>query len=463
MKITLIEPSPPGFHIYTFIRQVRIGLPLIATLLRDRGHDVKVYAESLGDMDWNRVLSSDLVGISTTTSTVVKAYRYASRVREAGIPVVMGGPHVTFLVDEALEYCDYVVRGEGEDTMLELVECLRGRRDLESVRGLSYRTADGNVVHNEARGLRPQLTDLPWPDLSLVDRFEKIIPTPVLTSRGCPHDCEFCSVVAMFGRRYRRVEPEQVVEYLKNLRPKQVFFYDDNFFITKQSAKKLLSLMIRRGAEVPFSAQIRVDSVYKGGKTDHELLKLLREAGCFLVYLGIESVNPDTLAAFNKGQEVEEIRGGLAALHSYGIKTHGMFVFGADTDTTESLQATVDFAIDNNISSAQFLALTPLPGTQTFAQLEREGRIFTKNWSLYDGHHVVFKPKLMSPWQLQTHVIESHLRFYHPKRLYRSPKHRFYGFLLSNAWLRVPENVAYLRELRTYSEGLSRLGIPGSA
>ena len=462
MKITLIEPSPPGFHVYTFVRQVRLGLPLMATLLRDRGHDVEVYAESLGEVDWARVLSSDLVGISSTTSTVVKGYRYAERVRESGIPVVMGGPHVTFMVDEALDYCDYVARGEGEDTLVDLVDYLRGRRDLESVLGLSYRGVDGSVIHNEARGLRPKLTDLPWPDFSLIDEYERISPTPLLTSRGCPNDCEFCSVVAMFGHRYRRVEPEQVVDEIKRLRPKQIFFYDDNFIITKRSAKKLLSLMIRQGVATRFSAQIRVDSVYKDGKTDHELLGLLKEAGCFLVYLGLESVNPDTLAAYNKGEAVEDIIGGIEALHSYGIKTHGMFVFGADTDTPETLKATVDFTIDHNLSSAQFLALTPLPGTRTFEQLEREGRIFTKNWSLYDGHHVVFKPARMSPWQLEMSVLEAHLRFYGPRRMLKNTRHRFFGFLLANAWLRVPENVAYLRELHAYSEGLSQLGIPGT-
>jgi len=461
LKITLIEPSPPGFHIYTFIRQVRIGPPLMATLLRDRGHDVRVFAESLGEIDWNRVLSSDLVGISTTTSTVVKAYRYADKVREAGIPVVMGGPHVTFLVDEALEFCDYVARGEGEDTLLELVDYLRGRRDLASVNGLSYRGEDGAVIHNEARGLRPTLSDLPWPDLSLIDQYRKIFPLPLLTSRGCPHDCEFCSVVSMFGRRYRRVDPEQVVEELKRLKPKEVFFYDDNFIITKRSAKKLLAQMIRQDVRTKFSAQIRVDSVYKKGRVDHELLKLLVEAGCYLVYLGLESVNPETLAAYNKGQDVDDIRGGLAALHSYGIETHGMFVYGADTDTPESLRATTDFAIENRISSVQFLALTPLPGTRTYYALEQADRIISKNWSLYDGLHVVFKPARMTPWELQTGVIDAHLRFYGAQRMFENTKHRLFGFLISNAWLRVPENVAFMRELKTYTDGLSRLGVPG--
>ncbi len=116
MRITFIEPAAPGFHVYSFVKQMRLGLPLLGALMTARGHEVRIYAESLSEVDWDDVLSSDLVGISTTTSTAIRAYRYAQRVRDAGVPVVMGGPHVTFMADEALDFCDYVVRNEGEET-----------------------------------------------------------------------------------------------------------------------------------------------------------------------------------------------------------------------------------------------------------------------------------------------------------------------------------------------------------
>src|SRR3990170_6139864 len=114
VRITFIEPAAPGFHVYSFVRQLRLGLPLLGALMKARGHEVRIYAESLSEVDWDDVLSSDLVGISTTTSTAIRAYQYAQRVRDAGIPTVMGGPHVTFLADEAMDFCDYVVRNEGE-------------------------------------------------------------------------------------------------------------------------------------------------------------------------------------------------------------------------------------------------------------------------------------------------------------------------------------------------------------
>lgn len=450
MKVTLIEPAPPGFHVYSFIRQVRLGLPLLGTLLRDCGHDVVIYVETLGDIDWQRVQDSDLVGISTITSTAMKAYRYAERAREGGAVVAMGGPHVTFLADEALEFCDYVVRGEGEDTLLELVDHLEGRRSRDGILGLSYRDDDEVPVHAPARPLRLSLDDLPPPDLSLIAHHELISPTPILTSRGCAFDCEFCSVIMMFGRRVRVESAAKVIEAIKAAAPKSIFFYDDNFILSKKRTKLLLAMMIREGLNVPFSAQIRVDSVCKNGRVDHELLQLLREAGCFLVYMGLESANPATLAAFNKQQSVSDIAGGIAALHSYGIKTHGMFVFGSDADTPESLRDTVDFAIAHDIASVQFMVLTPLPGTRQTAKFEAEGRIFTRNWSLYDGHHVVFWPKNMDPLELQETAIRSHHCFYRLRRWRSSPRYRMWGFLISHGWERVPDNMAYVRELHAF-------------
>lgn len=462
MRITFIEPAAPGFHVYSFVKQLRLGLPLLGAIMTARGHEVRIYAESLSEVDWADVFRSDLVGISTTTSTAVRAYRYAQKVRDAGIPVVMGGPHVTFLADEAMDFCDYVVRNEGEETLVELVECLQGRGSLESILGLTYRSGDGEVVHNPARPLLTGLTDLPWPDLNLVVGGEKVKPTPILASRGCPFGCEFCSVVLMFGRKVRFVDPTETVKYLKRLRSNKLFFYDDNFFISRRRGKELLRLMIEEGVNAPFFAQIRVDSVCKNGTVDTELLDLLWNAGCRIVYLGLESVNPATLEEYHKEASLDDMSGGLEALARRGIKTHGMFVFGADSDTRESLYQTADFALDHGLNSAQFLVLTPLPGTRQTAQFEAEGRIFTKNWSLYDGHHVVHWPKQMTPYELQEATLQAHKRFYSARRMFtlrpKAPmyhKHQVQGYLMSRAWEYVRENREYLHELKVFSESQS--------
>jgi radical SAM superfamily enzyme YgiQ (UPF0313 family) len=458
VRIVFIEPAAPGFHVYSFIKQLRLGLPLLGAIMTARGHQVRIYAESLSEVDWDDVLSADLVGISTTSSTAVRAYRYAQRVREAGIPVVMGGPHVTFLADEAMDFCDFVVRKEGEATLVELVEYLHGRGDLQNILGITYRDKNGDVVHNPDRPLLDSLTDLPWPDMSLVVGGEKVTPEPLLASRGCPFDCEFCSVVMMFGRRVRMIEPAEVVRRIKERNPQKLFFYDDNFFISKSRGKQLLAQMIEAGFSMPFYAQIRIDSVCKNGRVDEELLDLLWNAGCRIVYLGLESVNPATLKEYHKESTIEDMAGGLAALARRGVKTHGMFVCGADSDTRESLAMTADFAVEHGLNSAQFLALTPLPGTRQTAQLEAEGRIITKNWSLYDGHHVVFWPKQMTPYDLQDSILQAQRRFCSVRRIfavrYKAPifrKHQIQGYLMSRAWEHVRENREFLRELRDFS------------
>jgi radical SAM superfamily enzyme YgiQ (UPF0313 family) len=459
VRIVFIEPAAPGFHVYSFIKQLRLGLPLLGALMEERGHEVRVYAESLSEVDWDYVLSADLVGVSATTSTVVRAYRYAQRVREAGIPVIMGGPHVTFLAEEALDFCDYVVRNEGEETLVELVDYLQGRGELETIRGLTYRNAEGEIVRNPDRPLLDTLTDLPWPDMSLVVGGDTVEPEPMLASRGCPFDCEFCAVVMMFGRRVRMVEPTEVVKRLKERNPHKVFFYDDNFFISKRRGKELLAEMVEARLPLTFFAQIRIDSICKNGVVDHELLDLMWNAGCRMVYLGLESVNPATLKEFHKESTVEDMAGGLAALAGRGIRTHGMFICGADSDTAESLAMTADFALDQGLNSAQFLALTPLPGTRQTAQLEAEGRIFTKNWSLYDGHHVVFWPKSMTPYELQEAILQAQRRFCSLRKIftvkYKTPmsrRHQLQGYMITRAWEHVPENRAYLRELREFSK-----------
>jgi anaerobic magnesium-protoporphyrin IX monomethyl ester cyclase len=210
---------------------------------------------------------------------------------------------------------------------------------------------------------------------------------------------------------------------------------------------------------MPFFAQIRIDSVCKNGQVDQELLDLLWGAGCRIVYLGLESADPATLKEYHKESTVEDMAGGLEALARRGIRTHGMFVFGADADTRESLAKTADFAVEYGLNSAQFLALTPLPGTRQTAQLEAEGRIFTKNWSLYDGHHVVFWPKHMTPYELQEAILQAQDRFYKVGRLftprYKTPiyrKHQIQGYLMSRAWEHVRENREFLRELREFSQ-----------
>lgn len=424
MKIRLIEPKSSSNNVYDHSRLPRLGLPQIGVILRTLGHDVSITVETLAPVDWDDLMGADLIGISSTTATTPPAYAIADRLRAQGKQVVFGGAHVTFFPDEALEHADYVVCGEGHATIVELVTALETGSDLAGIPGLSYHGLDG-PVHNPPRPNCDQATyaALPSPDLTLIRGYQNMVTTPIMTQWGCPFDCDFCSVIKMFGRKVRARNIEDVLDDLAAIPQGQdIFFYDDNFVVSKARTKALLRGIIERRLNVPWSAQMRAEAIYKSkqtGEWDIELLELMRDSGCMWVYIGFESVNPAALEAYHKQQTVDQIAESIEAFHAYGIPVHGMFVLGCDADTPETIRTTVDFAIKRDIDTVQFLTITPLPGTDFYQRMKAEGRIISTDWELYDGHHVVIQPAQMTPYELQIESMKGMLRFYAPRRAWR--------------------------------------------
>jgi len=406
-RIVLVEPRAPGYHIYSAFTVPRLGLPLMARILRGRGYVVDVYVQEREAVPMSALRDADLVGVSATTSTAGEAYKIASFARGMGKTVVMGGPHVTFVPEEALAYCDIVVRSEGDETFPELVETLKTGGDLNTVQGISFYNGS-EYVATEDRALVCDLDTLPAPDLGAIHFGKKMRIIPVQTSRGCPFHCTFCSVTQMFGHRYRVRSTENVLDELERYKGRSVFFVDDNFTAAPKRTMELLTRMKERGIKLKnWSAQTRVDIA-----KHPELMKLMHETRCSRVYIGFESVNPKTLERLNKHQNVEDVSNAIQSLHRHQISVHGMFMLGADDDTPETIRETLRFANRMRIDTVQFLALTPLPGTDTAHELELAGRIFTHDWRLYDGHHVVYTPQNMSPEQLQRGILWGMLQFY---------------------------------------------------
>lgn len=409
-KIVFIEPKSPGFHVYTKWGLPRLGTLMLGTILKNAGFDVKVFLEDIRGINFDEVFDADAVGISTITSTAPRAYEMANMIRKAGIPVFMGGPHVSFLAEEALSYCDFVLKGEAEESILPFIRALQSGVGFENIPGLSW-MKEGNVSDNPMPDHCSQLDNLPFPDFSLIGGNKKfdgdLTVTPVMMSRGCPFGCNFCSVTRMFGRKYRHRSIDNVIAELKERRPEWVFFYDDNFAADPAHTKGLLKRMIASGITPKWSAQVRIDIA-----KDKELLELMRRSNCVYIYIGLESINPKTLKALNKGQTPEQIEEAIKTINSYGINIHGMFIFGADHDDVSTIRGTVKFAKKNQLASVQFMILTPLPGTPVFEQMEKEGRLLSRDWSYYDAHHVVFMPKNMSFLQLQKHTLRAMLKFY---------------------------------------------------
>jgi radical SAM superfamily enzyme YgiQ (UPF0313 family) len=409
-KIVFIEPKSPERHVFSRWKLPRLGTVVLATRLKQAGYEVKVFVEDVAPVDYEAFFSADLIGISTITSTAPRAYEFAGAARRAGIPVIMGGPHVTFLPDEALQSCDYVFRGEADDGIVDLVRCIATGRGLETFPSLSYHVGDA-VVHNPLGHNCSDMNSLPVPDLSLIAGFDLIAKTdhvlPIQTSRGCPFDCTFCSVTKMFGRDYRFRSTEKVMAELRPMRHRWAFFYDDNFTANRVRAKELCRAMIHENLGIKWSAQVRCDAA-----NDPELLDLMAQAGCRYVYVGFESVNSTVLKNYDKRQSVEQMELAIREFHARRIRIHGMFIFGSDLDTSETFRETVRFARAHHIESAQFMILTPLPGTPVFDEMDRQGRLLSRDWSLYDAHHVVFQPKNMSTFVLQVETLRAFCRFY---------------------------------------------------
>ena len=259
-------------------------------------------------------------------------------------------------------------------------------------------------------------------------------------------------ISAMFGRKYRFRSAESVIAEIKDKRPGRIFFYDDNMAADKKRLKKLLQMMIDEDLIIPWSAQVRTDVV-----RDKELLELMRASGCELVYLGLESVNQDTLDGYEKSQTVDDIVQGIRILHEYDIRSHGMFVLGADTDNVQTVRDTVDFAIKNHIDTVMLNILTPLPGTPQYQELEAQGRIFEKRWELYDAHHVVFEPKLMTPYELQMEDLRGYMRFYSLRtwlryifalKFTKQLMFHWWGMVIIRNWRKDERNKAFIERLK---------------
>lgn len=419
-KIVFIEPRAPNLHIFSQFPLPRLGTLILGTLMKRRGFEVEVFVEDFRKIDFDIVGSADLVGISTITSTAPRAYAVADRVRSLGIPVIMGGPHVTYLADEALEHADFVVRGEGEAALAAFMDARESGGSCADVPNLSYRDADGRIVHNPMAPRTENLDALPFPDFTLLKPDapgrRRMGSIPVLTSRGCPFECSFCSVTGMFGRKYRHRSTDNIIEELRlyNDRKNIIFFYDDNFAADPRRTRELCEAMIRENFKFKWTTQVRADIA-----RDPDLVRLMKRSGCHTLYIGFESVNPESLESMKKSQTVEEITRAVKVLRRNRINIHGMFVLGFDQDDWETVRRTVKWAKKSKLTSTQFLILTPLPGSEFYDRISSEKRIRFNDWTLYDAHHAVFQPARFSLFDLQKAQIFAHKKFYSMKQTVR--------------------------------------------
>jgi radical SAM superfamily enzyme YgiQ (UPF0313 family) len=449
-KITLIKVEARRANVFSAFAYPGLALPVIGTTLLRKGYDVKIYVEAIRQWDWRRIADSDLIGITVNSAEVKECYALADRIRaETKIPIVMGGYHVTYMAADALQHCDYVVRGEGEATIAELAdELLHGTRDVEHVLGISY-NRDGEVVHNPER---PLLSDIDMiPDQSLIEGYaeyqrrwlHRICPTGALvaTTRGCPYDCTFCSIIEIYRRTTRFRSHDAVIEDIRQqvelTGRRHIFFADDNFTAHINKCKSLLRSMIDANLNIKFSAQCRLEFTQ-----DEEFVELMKAAGCHWVAIGYESINPQTLIDFSKRQTVEAIVASIERLHRARIHVHGMFIVGGDTDTVDTVRTTGQFAVDKYLDSVQISPLSPIPGTQLTKEFERDRRLFltlNADTGKYEldygaGSFVLIQTKNINPVTLQRELVNAYQRFYSLRNAVRSLVH---APSLESAWMKV--------------------------
>ncbi|MGB4520413.1 MAG: radical SAM protein [Candidatus Omnitrophota bacterium] len=417
MKIALIEPRASEANVYSMLSMPLLGPVYLGTILRNMGNEVEIFNEDMFTPDYKN-LGADLIGISILTSTARRGYEIARKFPQD--KVIIGGVHATLLPDEAIQFARQVVVGEAEGVIADIVS---GKRKEKIVQG--------QPVEN--------LDTLPSPDFSLIKglRFSNSL-MPISTSRGCPFDCSFCSVTKMFGRKYRFRSPENIITEIKSRKAKSIFFCDDNFTAHPKRTKLLLTLMLKNKIK-NWSCQVRCDAA-----KDKELLDSMAQTGCKLVCIGLESVNPMTLKAYDKSQTIEEIKAAIRSFHKRKIKIHGMFVLGGEDDNKNTVLETLKFSLKEKIDTIQMSVLTPFPGTKVYEVLQAQKRIFTKDWNLYDGQHIVFNPKLLSAKDLQLSVLKAYKKYYSLYRSFsllfklrfRNAMFRFMGNFIIKEWVR---------------------------
>ncbi|MCM8796715.1 MAG: B12-binding domain-containing radical SAM protein [Candidatus Omnitrophica bacterium] len=428
MRIVFIEPRACEANVYSKFSMPLLGPVYLGTILKNRGHEVEIYNENIQVPDY-ATLNADLIGISILTSTAKRGYEIAGRFPKE--KVIIGGVHASLLPRESLEFARQVVTGEAELVIADVVE---GRRREPVVQGMPVENLD----------------ILPNPDFSLIKGYslnQRIMP--ISTSRGCPFDCSFCSVTKIFGRKYRFRSHQNIIAEMKSRNTISFFFCDDNFAACPKRTRELLSQMIKNNLSA-WTAQVRCDVAKDSG-----LLNLMSKAGCRNVCIGFESVNATTLKSYQKKQTIEEIICAIRSFHKRRIKIHGMFVLGAEYDNKNTVWQTLEFAIKQKIDTIQMSILTPFPGTKVHEELDAQKRIFTRDWSLYDGQHIVFRPKLLSAKELQINVLKAYAKFYSLYRTFflllklrfRNAAYGFMGHIIVKEWIKRNGKMRWLLQI----------------
>jgi radical SAM superfamily enzyme YgiQ (UPF0313 family) len=415
MKIKLIAPheqSEDNISSAQTFKIQKVNLPLLAALTPPE-HSVKIVDEAFAPDDIDEEV--DLVGITVMTDLALRAYQIADTYRRRGVKVVMGGIHATVLPGEALQHADAVVIGEAEGVWLKLLS--------DAASGDMQKLYCANRITN--------LNGMPIPRRDLYPKPASKSYTPLAfgieTARGCPYDCEFCSIGSVMGRQYRSRPIPEVLTEIESIDASHLFFVDDALALNRPTAKKLFTEMIP--LRLKWAGQGPVSLA-----EDLELLKLMRRSGCVGLLIGFESVQKEAHDGMKKIKNLKiDFSEAIRRFHDEGIAILGAFIFGFDHENKDVFGQTLEFSIKNRLDCIELRILTPFPGTRLYKRLLGEGRLFAPNWWLqgYPPDTLLFQPKGMTSEDL----IEGFIRLNRQTYSLGSIIKRFFGI---NPWKRNP-------------------------
>jgi radical SAM superfamily enzyme YgiQ (UPF0313 family) len=384
-----------------FIRKP-MTFSILAALTPEK-YSIEIIERDFHDINFDK--NYNLVGITCITSNAITAYQIADEFRRRGIPVVIGGHHPSALPEEAIQHADAVVIGEAEETWPELL------KDLENNRLKSF--------YYQKRIVGPKIIPKPR------DIYKSGTGVGIQATRGCPYKCEFCSNSHMkFGNVYRMRPVKDVIDDIKSHTGKLFCFQDNSLTINIKYTKKLFKELI--GMNKKFFAYGNLNVLGK----DEEFLKCASEAGCVGWLIGFESVCQKSIdSTGKKSNRVSEYLSSVKKIHDYGMIIEASFVFGFDYDTIDIFDKTDEFVRKSEVGIPFGLILTPYPGTSLYDRLDKEKRIFTKDWAKYDGQHVIFQPKHMTADELLINTEELSRKWHKNSRsIERIIKNMSFGF-----------------------------------
>lgn len=373
----------PYLHLFKGeqVNMFPIGLATIAAVLRKNNFPITFLDPENMDMDEKDVIikikneKPAVVGVSCVSANYNLAWEYLKAAKEIGAYTVLGGNHASsgdpkILLEQA-KYVDFLLFGEADYTVLELCEFLEKKRtDYEHILGLAYRKGD-KIYVNGRRPFIENIGDIPRPVWDLVDMDKYTVSkfiwrgkgaVPLMTSRGCPTFCIFCATSQVNGRKFRAQSAERIVDDIEHLitqyNTKHIVFLDDIFTINKTRVKEICTILIQKELNIHWFCLARVNTV------DKELLTIMKKAGCTWIEYGVETGDENIMKTLRKGITLQQAKEAFAWTHEAGIKTYGTFMFGHPGETKETIEKTIQFAIQLNPHIAQFTIVAPLPGTE---------------------------------------------------------------------------------------------------